>query len=197
GAPTLAVSTDKPLYRPGQTIYIRSLALARTDQKPLAERPITIEVRDGKNNVIFREESLTDEFGIAGLTAPLATQVNLLIDGRANWTTTPADDERGLNTLVVYDLSSGAPVGRQQLVYVRRPLANVTVSSDQPSYWPGAEATLKIQVKDPSGVGQPAAIGVSIADEAARARIPAAKLPQTGSASCPIPPPKRPYTRTN
>ena len=77
GAPRLFVSTDKPLYRPGQTIHIRALALARADLTPLALTPVTLEVLDGKDNKVFKEETSTDTFGVASLTAALAPQVNL------------------------------------------------------------------------------------------------------------------------
>ena len=77
GAPKLYLSTDKPLYRPGQTIHIRALALAARDLAPLEDTPITLEVLDGKGNKVFKEETSTDEFGIASLTALLAPQVNV------------------------------------------------------------------------------------------------------------------------
>jgi hypothetical protein len=77
GAPRLFLSTDKPLYRPGQTIHIRALALRKGDRKPIATEPITFEVRDGKGTKIFKEETATDAYGVASLTAPLATQINV------------------------------------------------------------------------------------------------------------------------
>jgi len=77
GAPVLFVSTDKPLYRPGQTIHIRALALAQKDLGPVADTPVTLEVLDGKQNKIFKEETVTDAYGIASLTAALASQVNV------------------------------------------------------------------------------------------------------------------------
>lgn len=77
GAPLLFVSTDKPLYRPGQTIHIRALALAQKDLLPVADSPVTLEVLDGKDNKIFKQEGLTDAFGVVSLTAPLASQVNV------------------------------------------------------------------------------------------------------------------------
>ena len=43
GRPSVFVTTDKPLYQPGQTIHIRGLAMA--DDKPIAQRPAIIEVR--------------------------------------------------------------------------------------------------------------------------------------------------------
>ena len=77
GSPRVFLSTDKPLYRPGQTMHLRALALAAADQAPIAGEPIALEVLDGKDNKIFREEGVTDAFGIASLTAPLAAQVNV------------------------------------------------------------------------------------------------------------------------
>ncbi len=77
GAPVVYVSTDKPLYRPGQTIHIRALTLSQKDLTPVGGEPVTLEVLDGKANKIFKQEVLTDEFGIASLTAALASQVNL------------------------------------------------------------------------------------------------------------------------
>ena len=76
GAPKLMVSTDKPLYRPGQTIHIRAMALAAKDLEPVGSEPITLEVLDGKQNKIFKSEAETNAYGIASLTAPLAIQVN-------------------------------------------------------------------------------------------------------------------------
>ena len=77
GAPRLLASTDKPLYRPGQTMHIRALALAAKDLRPVADRPVVIEVMDGKENKVFQEQTVTDAYGVASLTAPLASHVNL------------------------------------------------------------------------------------------------------------------------
>ncbi|HIN86076.1 MAG TPA: hypothetical protein EYN06_06310, partial [Myxococcales bacterium] len=77
GAPRLFVSTDKPLYRPGQTMHIRALALSQKDLTPIQSTPVILEVLDGKGNKIFKEEAMTDDFGVVSLTAPLASQVNL------------------------------------------------------------------------------------------------------------------------
>ncbi|MFC1846743.1 alpha-2-macroglobulin family protein [Chloroflexota bacterium] len=69
------LETDKPIYKPGQTIHIRLITL---DNKlmPLAEQ-VVIEVLDAKGIKIFRSESTTDEYGMASLELPLSTEPNL------------------------------------------------------------------------------------------------------------------------
>jgi hypothetical protein len=69
------VSTDKPLYQPGQTIHIRGLAMA--DDKPIAQRPATIEVTTEDQTKVFRVEKTTSEFGVVSADFVLADQVKL------------------------------------------------------------------------------------------------------------------------
>jgi hypothetical protein len=73
----ILLTTDKPLYQPGQRIHLRSLALRRTDNRPEAERALVFEVLDGKGNKVFKEHRQTDAYGIASAQFDLATQVNL------------------------------------------------------------------------------------------------------------------------
>jgi len=70
------VSTDKPLYQPGQTIHIRTLSLSTTDGRPVAGRDAVIEVQDGKGNKVFKKKAATSAFGIASADFELADQVN-------------------------------------------------------------------------------------------------------------------------
>ncbi|MBI5537016.1 MAG: hypothetical protein HY898_30120 [Deltaproteobacteria bacterium] len=73
--PGLFVSTDKPLYQPGQTIHIRALAMA--DGKPIADKPSVIEIRTADNVKVFRLEKKTSAFGIVATDFELADQVKL------------------------------------------------------------------------------------------------------------------------
>jgi uncharacterized protein YfaS (alpha-2-macroglobulin family) len=73
----ILVSTDKPLYQPGQLIHIRTLALATADNLPMAERQIVIEIEDGKGNKVFKRKLKTSAYGIAAADFQLAEQVNL------------------------------------------------------------------------------------------------------------------------
>lgn len=70
----LMVSTDKPVYQPGQTIHIRALALQRPDLRPLAGNPVVFTVTDPKGNVIFKQTDATSRFGITSADCPLAAE---------------------------------------------------------------------------------------------------------------------------
>ena len=72
----LMVSTDKPVYQPGQTIRLRSLALKKPDLKPLAGNEVTFTITDPKGNVIFKQKDVTSRFGISSADCPLATEIN-------------------------------------------------------------------------------------------------------------------------
>ncbi|HEX9896646.1 MAG TPA: alpha-2-macroglobulin family protein [Dehalococcoidales bacterium] len=69
------VETDKPIYKPGQTIQMRVLTLD-PELKPTTE-PVTIEVLDAKGIKIFRSIVTTDEYGMASLDLPLSDEPNL------------------------------------------------------------------------------------------------------------------------
>ncbi len=66
------LSTDKPVYQPGQTIRMRTLALAAATGRPVAGERVVFEVADPAGNIILRESSVTSEFGIASAECALA-----------------------------------------------------------------------------------------------------------------------------
>jgi alpha-2-macroglobulin-like protein len=72
----ILITTDKPLYQPGQTMHLRALALAKPSLKPAAGEKLTLEVLDGKANKVFRKEVTLNDFGAAGADFKLATLVN-------------------------------------------------------------------------------------------------------------------------
>jgi uncharacterized protein YfaS (alpha-2-macroglobulin family) len=71
----LMVSSDKPVYQPGQTIQVRSLALRRPDLKPVAGQDVTFSVADPKGNIIFKRNDVTSRYGIASMECPLADEI--------------------------------------------------------------------------------------------------------------------------
>jgi hypothetical protein len=75
-APKVLVTTDKPLYQPGQTIHLRALALRAFDLAPAASQPLVFEVEDAKGNKVYKKELQTSEFGIAASDFALADEVN-------------------------------------------------------------------------------------------------------------------------
>src|SRR5580704_13172651 len=73
----LMVTTDKPVYQPGNPIRIRSLSLRRPDLKPVAGGDVTITVADPKGNIIFRRRDVTSRYGIASADCALADEILL------------------------------------------------------------------------------------------------------------------------
>jgi len=73
----LLLTTDKPLYQPGQTMHLRALALQSPDNRPVANTELVFEVSDGKGNKVFKKSRKTDDFGIASVDFKLATLVNM------------------------------------------------------------------------------------------------------------------------
>ncbi|MCK9356360.1 MAG: MG2 domain-containing protein, partial [Dehalococcoidia bacterium] len=69
------LETDKPIYKPGQTILMRVMTLD-AELKPSREN-VTVGVLDAKGIKVFRSEVATDEYGMATLDLPLSTEPNL------------------------------------------------------------------------------------------------------------------------
>jgi uncharacterized protein YfaS (alpha-2-macroglobulin family) len=72
----ILLSTDKPMYQPGQTIHLRALALDGPTRAAAADQAITLEVEDAKGNKVFKRRGHTDRFGIASADFELADEVN-------------------------------------------------------------------------------------------------------------------------
>lgn len=74
---SILLTTEKPLYQPGQTIHLRALVFDRPDHIPTKGRKLTFEVEDSRGNKVFKNRTETDEFGIAFAEFRLAEEVNL------------------------------------------------------------------------------------------------------------------------
>ena len=74
---SILLTTEKPIYQPGQTIHIRALALDRADHRAAATRRLTFEVEDSRGNKVFKHLAQTDAYGIASAEFALADEVNL------------------------------------------------------------------------------------------------------------------------
>ena len=71
----LFVETDKPIYKPGQTVRIRLMTLDAL-LKPWPSTA-TVEVQDAKGIKVFKTEIATDDYGMTTLDLPLSTEPNL------------------------------------------------------------------------------------------------------------------------
>ncbi|MGB5060781.1 MAG: MG2 domain-containing protein, partial [Candidatus Promineifilaceae bacterium] len=72
----ILLTTDKPLYQPGQIIHLRALALSTYDRVPAAGQELQIAIADGKGNTVFRQTVPTSAFGVASADFQLAGEVN-------------------------------------------------------------------------------------------------------------------------
>ena len=123
----LMLSTDKPIYQPGQTIHMRSMSLRQPDLKPLADQKSVFEIVDPKGNIIFRKEGTTSKFGISSADCNLAHELNLgtyTVKCRMN------------------DTTSSRTVKVQKYVL---PKFRVAVSPDRPYYVPSQTMNLVVQ----------------------------------------------------
>jgi len=70
------LTTDKPLYQPGQAIHVRTLALDAFTLHPAAEQPVEFIIADPKGNKVFRQTEIASANGVAAVDFQLADEVN-------------------------------------------------------------------------------------------------------------------------
>ncbi len=73
--PIIMIETDKPIYKPGQTIQGRILALS-SNLKPRQDQ-VDLSITDGKGIKIYHRDLETNDYGIAPFELPLATELNM------------------------------------------------------------------------------------------------------------------------
>ncbi len=71
----LLVTTDKPLYQPGQSIHIRTLALIQPKRKPASKLPYTVTIKNPSGILVWKSSGSTSKFGVATTTFSLAQLV--------------------------------------------------------------------------------------------------------------------------
>jgi hypothetical protein len=123
----LMLSTDKPVYQPGQTIHLRALTLRRPDLKPVADTAATFTVTDPKGNVVFKHAGRTSRFGITAADCPLAAEI---IEGPYTI------------RCQVGDTDSSVTVDVQKYVL---PKFKIDVQFDRPYYQPGQKVQVKVR----------------------------------------------------
>jgi len=123
----ILLTTDKPIYQPGQVMHLRALALQQPRRLPAAGEKLTFEIEDAKGNKVCKQSLTTSRFGIASADFQLATELNL---GR--WTA------RAI-------LPQGAAEKKITVERYVLPKFKVVISPDKSFYLPGETATGKIQ----------------------------------------------------
>ncbi len=64
--PRLLLSTDKPIYQPGQHLHMRVLALSPT-KHALANQDVIFRIDDPENTNVFRDTAKSSRFGVASV----------------------------------------------------------------------------------------------------------------------------------
>jgi hypothetical protein len=121
------LSSDKPVYQPGQTIHFRALTLRQPDLHPVAGQAATFTVTDPKGNTIFKHRPPTSKYGIASGDCELASEI---------------PEGAYVVACTVGDTSSRLAVEVKRYVL---PKFKLDVRADKPYYAPGETARLTVQ----------------------------------------------------
>ncbi|HEY7314220.1 MAG TPA: alpha-2-macroglobulin family protein, partial [Gemmataceae bacterium] len=71
----LMLTSDKPVYQPGQTIHVRTLALRQPDLRPVAKQEAIFTLADPKGNILFKHAGHTSRYGITAADCELAKEI--------------------------------------------------------------------------------------------------------------------------
>ncbi len=126
------VYTDRPIYRPGQTVYVRGIVRNDDDavySVPPAGTPVLLRLRDARDNVLATRELATSEFGTvheAFFLAPGGTQGTYHVE------------------LVVGDEVTRQPLKVEEY---RKPDLEVIVETDDERYIHGEPISLTVSAR--------------------------------------------------
>ncbi|MGO9270711.1 MAG: MG2 domain-containing protein [Terriglobia bacterium] len=125
-SPSILITTDKPLYQPGQVMHARALILG-VSGPALAAAPVTLTVKDPDNAMVFRSELTASRFGVA----------------HADWAI-PDHQRLGTYALQVQlGRRSGYPANASiQISRYELPQFTVSVKPDRSYYLPGQNASV-------------------------------------------------------
>ncbi|MGB9724110.1 MAG: MG2 domain-containing protein [Chloroflexia bacterium] len=126
------VYTDRPIYRPGQTVHVRAVVRSDDDALyalPPAGTPITVRLRDARNNVLGTQALSLNEFGTAYTSFALA--------------------EGGTLGIYNVEVAVGDEVTRQALKVeeYRKPDYQVTVTADRERYLLNETMTVTVEAR--------------------------------------------------
>jgi uncharacterized protein YfaS (alpha-2-macroglobulin family) len=121
------LSSDKPVYQPGQSIHLRALILRAADQRPAGGELAVFRMTDARGNVLFKEEVATSKYGIAAASCELDREAT---EGAYDLTCTVGHTVSKLT----------AEVKRYVL-----PKFTVEVTAHRPYYAPGETARAKVR----------------------------------------------------
>ena len=128
--PRFFITTDKPLYQPGQVVHIRTL-LQDWTKRAVAKMPVTFTIEDEEQTLAFTTTVETSRFGVARADWEVPENVRLgqyaiKVGGSAD----DSEDEAGYQTI---------RISRYEL-----PTFTVNVAPDRGYYLPGQNAAVTV-----------------------------------------------------
>jgi hypothetical protein len=136
----ILLTSDKPLYQPGQTLHLRALLLNHATRRAVADAAATLKIVDPEGTTVFTAPLKTSRFGVASCDWPIPDNTRLG-DYRIN---VAADDD-----------NSDEHEAWQVVKISRYELPNFAVSAtpDRGYYLPGESA--QVEVRGDYLFGQP------------------------------------------
>jgi hypothetical protein len=131
--PKITISTDKPLYQPGQTVHVRMMALG-PDKRALAGKKIDLKIEDEEGEEQFHQKVTTSRFGIASADWEIPSLMRL---GEQSLKAELEGEDKNDNTEAA--AMSQIRVSRYEL-----PTHTVLVEPDRPYYLPGQNPVLDV-----------------------------------------------------
>jgi len=127
----LTVTTDKPLYQPGQTVHLRVLAFG-PDHRALANVPVKVALEDDQGQTQFEDTLNTSKFGVAEADWEIPQKLQL---GDISITAEVQSDRYSSQ-----EFQSKIRISRYEL-----PTYTVKVTPDRAYYLPGQNANVEVR----------------------------------------------------
>jgi hypothetical protein len=127
----IAINSDRPVYKPGDTVRLRGVArkvVGDTYGLP-GPRQFTLEARDNEDNTVAKTTVMTDDRGNFEATVPTKADIP---SGGLSINVTDGSDNRGSHYVAIADY--------------RKPLYSVTVKGTKPRFKVGEPVSAEVQV---------------------------------------------------
>ncbi len=126
----ILISTDKPLYQPGQVLHARALVFD-SSKHAISDRDATLEIKDPTDQTVFNVELKTSRFGIMSADWTIPDNIKL---GDYNLKIEMDNDDDDAEAY------ASVKVSRYEI-----PNFAVQVKPDLPYYLPGQNATIEVR----------------------------------------------------
>lgn len=136
----ILLTSDKPLYQPGQTLHLRALLLNHATRRALADAAATLKIEDPEGTTVFTVPLKTSRFGVASCDWPIPDNTRL-----GDYNVRVQSDESGSDDEATY---LRVKISRYEL-----PNFSVSATPDRGYYLPGESA--QIEVRGDYLFGQP------------------------------------------